>query len=65
MKPAKLASFKLAYLSLIHSTLNPILHMKRDLMNCLLQGKIFSFLATSWHMVFPGQGCDPRHSCNL
>ena len=25
----------------------------------------FSFLATSWHMEFPGQGSDPSHSCNL
>ena len=25
----------------------------------------FSFLATPWHMEFPGQGSDPSHSCNL
>ena len=26
---------------------------------------LFWFLATSWHMEFPGQGSDPSHSCNL
>ena len=38
---------------------------KQQLLVLMSLSFFFSFLATSTHMVFPGHGSDPRHSCHL